>query len=536
MLHFRKGRKDDPKASEFEGVDTRNGAAGYSGRDLRGIDHFTTPIMAISGEDRTITYMNRAAQQALNEIRGNLPFDPENYVGKSIETLHPKLDIDVRAVMVGSSSEQRNQIRVDEIFFDYCVNPTKNAEGLISGAVMSFEDVTERIKAVRAETRIMNMIREMPINVMLCDPETLVITYTNETSKRTLKEIEHLLPVKTETIVGTCIDIFHKHPEHQRKLLADPNNLPYSAKIKLGDEHMKLDVSAVYDADGNYDSAMLTWSLITDRVLLEDKITALSEQLEVASNELGSRVDEVDEIATRTRDTSTQVLSEAESASGNVQSVAATVEELSNSISEIAQQVSKATDISGEAVSKSRDASENVTGLANASERVGEVVSLINDIAAQTHLLALNATIEAARAGEAGRGFAVVASEVKNLATQTARATEEISSQISSIQEATRTAVVSIDDIQKTIDGVNEISSAIAAAVEEQNAATGEISDRVREVAQGTSSVTEQVSQVVTMTNQTSDSAEKSAESIEMLRELSASLEQQLAEFAGRKQ
>ena len=172
-----------------------------------------------------------------------------------------------------------------------------------------------------------------------------------------------------------------------------------------------------------------------------------------------------------------------------MQSVAGATEQLTASIREISQQVANSAGVAGQAAEEARRTNEKVTGLARAAQKIGEVVSMIQDIAGQTNLLALNATIEAARAGEHGKGFAVVASEVKALANQTARATEEIATQIEGIQGATSEAVAAIQGIDGTIGRLNEIANAIAAAVEEQGAATGEIADSIQRAAQGTEDV-----------------------------------------------
>ena len=195
-----------------------------------------------------------------------------------------------------------------------------------------------------------------------------------------------------------------------------------------------------------------------------------------------------------TSNMSSTVASASEEASTNVQTVASAAEELSSSISEISRQVAQSTQIAGTAVAEVDNANQKVQGLAQAAQKIGEVVALITDIADQTNLLALNATIEAARAGEAGKGFAVVASEVKNLANQTAKATEEISAQIGGIQGATQDAVTAIGSIGGTIAQINEIASAIAAAVEQQGAATQEIARNVERAAAGSHEVTSNIS------------------------------------------
>jgi methyl-accepting chemotaxis protein len=187
---------------------------------------------------------------------------------------------------------------------------------------------------------------------------------------------------------------------------------------------------------------------------------------------------------------SVTVAAAAEQASMNVQTVAAASEELATSIVEISRQVVQSNEVASQAVREAGETRTAIGGLHEASQRIGAVVRLINDIASQTNLLALNATIEAARAGDAGRGFAVVASEVKTLASQTAKATDEIAGQITAMQVATNGAVAAIERINGTIDRMSEIATAIASAIEEQGAATQEISRNVQQAAKGTQDVT----------------------------------------------
>ncbi|WP_448188725.1 bacteriohemerythrin [Azospirillum sp. sgz301742] len=200
--------------------------------------------------------------------------------------------------------------------------------------------------------------------------------------------------------------------------------------------------------------------------------------------------------ADRNMQQAASVAGASQQATVNVHTVAAAAEELSGAISEISHQVTVNAQISGQAVEASERANTQIANLGDATRRIGEVADLITSIASQTNLLALNATIEAARAGEAGKGFAVVAGEVKNLATQTAHATEEIAQQIAGVQQATASAVAAIREITGIIGQSDEIGTSIAAAVQEQGAATGEIARSANEAAQGTEQVSASIGNV----------------------------------------
>ncbi|MBC9178977.1 methyl-accepting chemotaxis protein [Pseudoroseomonas ludipueritiae] len=239
----------------------------------------------------------------------------------------------------------------------------------------------------------------------------------------------------------------------------------------------------------------------------EQSVGQLAGMLSAASTQLHSTAQSMTGSAGTATQQAETVTSAALAASANVQTVAAAAEELSASIAEITRQVSQSASVASRAAADARRTDQTVRALAEGASRIGEVVHMINDIASQTNLLALNATIEAARAGEAGKGFAVVASEVKTLASQTARATEEIGSQIGQIQAATREAVQAIESIAGTIDEVNQIAGAIAAAVEEQGAATEEIARNVQQAASGTEAVTRSIGTVSQAAGETGHAA-----------------------------
>jgi methyl-accepting chemotaxis protein len=236
-------------------------------------------------------------------------------------------------------------------------------------------------------------------------------------------------------------------------------------------------------------------------------VTRALKTVSSAASEMQSNAQALSQTAEQTNRQATAVASASEQATSSVQTVAAATEELSLSISEISRQVSQSATIANQAVAEAERTNDQVRSLAEAADKIGEVVKLISDIASQTNLLALNATIEAARAGEAGKGFAVVASEVKNLATQTAKATEDIAAQISAIQGATNNSVEAIQGISRTIGEINGVAASIASAVEEQGAATQEIARNIQHAASGTREVSTNIGGVTQAAGETGQAA-----------------------------
>jgi methyl-accepting chemotaxis protein len=263
----------------------------------------------------------------------------------------------------------------------------------------------------------------------------------------------------------------------------------------------------------------------------ETDVGGITETVSTSATEMAGNMKGLQEIAARTQQQAQNAANLTASASENVNTVAAAAEQLTASIQEISRQTAEASRVSAEAVQKAEETNRNVGRLEESAREIGEVVALISDIAEQTNLLALNATIEAARAGDAGKGFAVVASEVKNLATQTAKATGEISEKISSIQADTATAVTAIAEIKQVISTISETGTSVASAVEQQGMATQEIVRNVQAAADGTGRVVSEVSSLSENASQTGVYAEKVGTLAAAVNEASSRLKDRSADF-----
>lgn len=263
----------------------------------------------------------------------------------------------------------------------------------------------------------------------------------------------------------------------------------------------------------------------------QDSVGGIVKQVADSAHKLHGSAETLSESARQSEVQSSAVASAAQETTANVQAVAGATEEMSASSREIGEQVTKASEMANAAVKDSERTGVVVDGLAQAAQKIGDVVSLIQEIAGQTNLLALNATIEAARAGDAGKGFAVVASEVKTLANQTAKATEEIASQITGIQNATGSTVTAIKGIGSAIGQISQVAAAVAAAVQEQVAATGEISNNVQQAAQGTSEISQNITSVAETVNQTGSAAGAVLEVADDLSQQAGRLRQEVDNF-----
>jgi methyl-accepting chemotaxis protein len=441
-----------------------------------------------------------------------------------------------------------------------------------------------------------SIVDNAPTNIMLADCD-LKITYVNPASMVFLRKIERHLPIRAESVLGSSIDVFHKNPAYQRKLLSDPKNLPVRANINIGPEIADLLVTAIYDQNKNYLGPMVTWELITEKVQAERSIKEGAERERQTAEDLRVKVESVLEVvnaashgdltrsmtvkgtdavgqmgdglakffsnlrgnvaniaqtaqvlasssheltavsqqmAANAEENATQAnvaSAAAEEVSTNVGTVSTAAEEMGASIKEIAKSANEAARVATSAVKVADKTNAIVAKLGDSSAEIGNVIKVITSIAEQTNLLALNATIEAARAGEAGKGFAVVANEVKELAKQTAKATEDISRKIEAIQGDTKGAVEAIAQIGKIINQINDIQNTIASAVEEQTATTGEISRSVTEAAKGASEIAQNISGVAQAARSTTEGAGNTKASADELSKIAHDLQKLVSQF-----
>ena len=366
------------------------------------------------------------------------------------------------------------RITIGGEWLDLYVTAITDPRGNYIGPMLTWSIVTDVVRIEEETARLMTMLDLMPINVMLADKDTFNITYVNKTSVTTLKQIEKYLPCKAAEVLGKSIDIFHKNPAHQRRLLGDyQRSLPHRAIINIGDEKLELNVSALNDSKGNYIGPMVTWSIVTESIALATQMQEVVTTVSSAATQMSASADTMAKTAEQSMERST--------------TVASASEELSASISEISRQISKTQQVTASALDETGRSMTMANRFQEAAGKIGDVVKLIKDIADQTNLLALNATIEAARAGESGKGFAVVAAEVKAFANQTAKATGDISTQISDIQSAATAMVETNQAINSTVTEINEIAASVGAAVEEQSAATQNVAENIGDVSRGAS-------------------------------------------------
>jgi methyl-accepting chemotaxis protein len=449
------------------------------------------------------------------------------------------------------------------------------AAGIIAASVLISRRLTRDQEVQR---RLSEMVQNTAVRLMFADPD-LKITYMNPASEEGLRRLQHLLPYPVDEMIGKPIDIFHREPERQRRLLADPANLPHRTNIELGDEVLDLNVSALRDAKGRYMGPLLTWEVITDRVRaeqrerdlqaeivakkedLERKVNHLSEVFTAASQgdlsrpvtidgtdemavlgsnatrmlgELRAIIGQITEAADQQNDGARMIAESAASLSDGAQSQAASVEEMTaaveqlvGSIDTISQsavdsrvQAHKTTELAQAGSRAVGDAIESMRTIRRSSEQIEEIIQVISEIASQTNLLALNAAIEAARAGEHGLGFAVVADEVRKLAERSSEAAKEITMLIHESTKRVEAGASVSEKVGQSLEAIVAAVEATAAGIAAIAASTESQSANAAEVKMAIRSVSQTTESNAAASEEMAASAEQLGAQAEGLREL----------------
>ncbi|MFO0108917.1 MAG: methyl-accepting chemotaxis protein [Alphaproteobacteria bacterium] len=384
--------------------------------------------------------------------------------------------------------------------------------------------------------RLKQMIEDMPINVLSVNVRNgFKMDYMNKSALNLLQSLKAHLSIPPEKMLGQPMAQFHEHVASQQRLFEDPRNLPYRARIKFGPETMELMVSAIRDRKGEYQSAMLTWNMITKQVQLADtfekNVQAIVSGVAAASTELAHTATEMTKLMEDNSSAAQMAAKNAGQTTADVQSIASATEEMSASVKEISTQVQRTSNLAGDSRSKTEAADQKAAQLGLASKKVGEAITLISGIADQINLLALNATIESARAGEAGKGFAVVASEVKALAGQTNKSLGDIEKVIEEMNAASGEIIAALQGIKDSVEHVSSAAATIAAAVEEQAATTNEMTRNMQSAAQGTQVISSSLESVAHGSSHASTASGQVQSAAQDLSQQAERLHQEVGEF-----
>ncbi|MEW6124400.1 MAG: methyl-accepting chemotaxis protein [Pseudomonadota bacterium] len=471
--------------------------------DTRLLDRLPSAVLLCDPQSLVIRYANGRAMRLFERIAHVLPMKPDMVVGSTLDALHPAFQEQLHEILAATDAAHRMVISLKGETLEFHVDSIRDARGQ-RGYLQLTWNVTTDLVAEEARIRhLRQMVDDMPINVMTCDPKDFRIDYANKATLETLRRIERHLPITANQLLGSTIDVFHKHPTRWRALLADARNLPHTARIRLGDETLDLRITAITDEKGAYVGPMLTWALVTDSV------------------QVANGVSQVVGAMTRTSETvhssSERLLALTEKSEEMASTVSASAVQMSNSFDEISDRLREALTMSEETASKADSTDEIVNSLSNSVKRIGAVTALIEKIASQTNLLALNATIEAARVGSAGKGFEVVAQEVKALAVQTADATKDIRAQVGAVQQASGEAAAAVSEITQNVTRLSSVFTSISTGMAQQSDSNRAVSESIGGVSRASAEIREAAVGVSNVAGEVSGFAERLNGEIETL-------------------
>ncbi|WP_221364353.1 methyl-accepting chemotaxis protein [Sphingomonas jinjuensis] len=401
--------------------------------------HLPLVAIVVDADDLTVTYASHRA------VERGIPPGARPFGAATADLL---------------TARRTTSIRIDDADVTMSITVLPDGAGLL---------IVEQADHGRDVAKLLQMIDSMPVAVMTADPDDdFRINYLNRGSGQIMQRVARHLPVPVENILGSSIDLFHADGHHQRSHLADPCKLPIKGRIRLGDEYLAFDATAIIADDGRYLGPMISWKLVTEEVQLSNTVSGMADQLARSFERLN--------------DEAAGLRSRARSKAGVVQDLTDAADRMDKVLKVISDRVAHAAQLANRIIDQATSTSEFVTSLEENAERIEHMSLAIGRIAGQTNLLALNATIEAARAGEAGRGFTVVAGEVKSLAAETARTSAEIGAQLSGMRSATAMTAGAIRSITDQIAELVGVAGEVQRANIDQAVSASAVNRTISEV------------------------------------------------------
>lgn len=473
-------------------------------RLLTVLEHLSASVM-IADNDRNIVYINKALSRFLSDseadIQKDLPaFKVAGLVGANIDIFHKNPDHQ-KHMIAKMDGLFETTIEVGGVKFDLIAQPVMDGAKRL-GTVVEWRDAADRLARQDFQAQVEAVGRSQAVISFL--PDGTILAANEKFCEVTGHSANEIVGQHHSIFVPASVRGSQQYASFWQELADGHAKVgEYERVNKAGDTlWLQGSYSPLLDSRGKVYKVVKFASDITERVEAGRRRQSMQDEI---SEEFGLITGAISTANTQ----ASTVADASDTASQNVQSIAAGIDEFLASVNEISRQVTEARTISQRAEQEAQNSTKIVTSLAEAASEIENVVKLISEIAEQTNLLALNATIEAARAGEAGKGFAVVASEVKSLATQTSKATEEIGQRISRVQASTGEAVDAIQLISDTVVKINEITVTISSAVEEQSATTGEMSSNMQVAAEGVRAINDGVREIAEATQMVDSSAQK---------------------------